>query len=166
MEPGQGGAGASVDHRREPCPDRIIDDVGGAFGMGAVGGGVWHLIKGIKNSPSGARMLGGVQARPHCTCFCGLCDAAPPICLPSGLSESLRSRCNFEALQHYRRSHMLLPPSCCASRHGSDELWYIMYIMTCCCRAEYTVYLPAVHSTRGAKDWRQLCGVGRPVLYL
>lgn len=62
MESGQGGAGPSVDHRREPCPDRIIDDVGGAFGMGAVGGGVWHLIKGIKNSPSGARMLGGVQA--------------------------------------------------------------------------------------------------------
>ena len=61
MEPGQGGAGPSVDHRREPCPDRIIDDVGGAFGMGAVGGGVWHLVKGIKNSPSGARMLGGVQ---------------------------------------------------------------------------------------------------------
>ena len=50
-----------MDHRREPCPDRIIDDVGGAFGMGAVGGGVWHLVKGIKNSPSGARMLGGVQ---------------------------------------------------------------------------------------------------------
>ncbi|XP_020247494.1 LOW QUALITY PROTEIN: mitochondrial import inner membrane translocase subunit TIM17-2-like [Asparagus officinalis] len=23
---------------REPCPDRILDDVGGAFGMGAVGG--------------------------------------------------------------------------------------------------------------------------------
>jgi len=36
--------------------------VGGAFGMGAVGGGLWHLIKGIKNSPSGGRMLGGVQA--------------------------------------------------------------------------------------------------------
>jgi import inner membrane translocase subunit TIM17 len=30
--------------------------------MGAVGGGLWHLIKGIKNSPSGGRMLGGVQS--------------------------------------------------------------------------------------------------------
>lgn len=30
--------------------------------MGAVGGGLWHLIKGAKNSPSGSRMLGGVEA--------------------------------------------------------------------------------------------------------
>ena len=55
--------GPSVDHGREPCPDRIIDDVGGAFGMGAVGGGLWHLVKGLKNSPSGSRMLGGIQVR-------------------------------------------------------------------------------------------------------
>ena len=48
------------------CHHRIIDDVGGAFGMGAVGGGMWHLIKGIKNSPSGARMLGGVQVCLPC----------------------------------------------------------------------------------------------------
>lgn len=78
MEPGQGGAGPSVDHRREPCPDRIIDDVGGAFGMGAVGGGVWHLIKGIKNSPSGARMLGGVQVRGSCAC----CRTYGTACVP------------------------------------------------------------------------------------
>lgn len=57
------GGGASVDHGREPCPDRILDDIGGAFGMGAVGGGLWHLIKGAKNSPSGSRMLGGVEVR-------------------------------------------------------------------------------------------------------
>lgn len=54
--------GGSVDHGREPCPDRILDDIGGAFGMGAVGGGIWHLIKGTKNSPSGARMRGGIEA--------------------------------------------------------------------------------------------------------
>lgn len=30
--------------------------------MGAVGGGVWHLLKGIKNSPSNARMRGGLEA--------------------------------------------------------------------------------------------------------
>lgn len=29
--------------------------------MGAVGGGLWHLLKGMKNSPSGARMLGGID---------------------------------------------------------------------------------------------------------
>lgn len=57
----QNGGGPGVDHGREPCPDRIIDDVGGAFGMGAVGGGLWHLVKGLKNSPSGSRLLGGVQ---------------------------------------------------------------------------------------------------------
>ncbi|EIE27129.1 Tim17-domain-containing protein, partial [Coccomyxa subellipsoidea C-169] len=51
-----------VDHGREPCPYRIIGDIGGAFGMGAVGGGIWHLVKGSKNSPSGQRMRGGLEA--------------------------------------------------------------------------------------------------------
>ncbi|KAK9865399.1 hypothetical protein WJX84_003617 [Apatococcus fuscideae] len=60
-QPG-GGGGASVDHGREPCPDRILDDIGGAFGMGAVGGGVWNLVKGLRNAPRGSRMLGGVEA--------------------------------------------------------------------------------------------------------
>lgn len=64
------GAGPSVDHGREPCPDRIIDDVGGAFGMGAVGGGLWHLVKGLKNSPSGSRILGGVQVPNFLTAKC------------------------------------------------------------------------------------------------
>eukprot|EP00898_Chlorokybus_atmophyticus_P000811 jgi/Chlat1/1730/Chrsp13S02151 len=52
----------AVDHGREPCPHRIVDDVGGAFGMGAVGGGLWHIIKGAKNSPRGDRLAGGVSA--------------------------------------------------------------------------------------------------------
>ncbi|WCJ42571.1 Mitochondrial import inner membrane translocase subunit TIM17-2 [Euphorbia peplus] len=47
---------------REPCPDRILDDIGGAFGMGAVGGAAFHFIKGTYNSPSGARFIGGTQA--------------------------------------------------------------------------------------------------------
>ncbi|KAJ8750830.1 hypothetical protein K2173_016011 [Erythroxylum novogranatense] len=47
---------------REPCPDRILDDVGGAFGMGAVGGSAFHFIKGVYNSPSGTRFVGGTQA--------------------------------------------------------------------------------------------------------
>ncbi len=59
-QPGAGG-GASVDHGREPCPDRILDDIGGAFGMGAVGGGVWNLFKGMRNAPRGSRMFGGVE---------------------------------------------------------------------------------------------------------
>lgn len=47
---------------REPCPDRILDDVGGAFGMGAVGGSVFHFLKGVYNSPKGERFIGGSQA--------------------------------------------------------------------------------------------------------
>ncbi|KAM7275586.1 hypothetical protein ACFE04_017452 [Oxalis oulophora] len=47
---------------REPCPDRILDDVGGAFGMGAVGGSAFHFLKGVYNSPQGTRLIGGTQA--------------------------------------------------------------------------------------------------------
>ncbi|XP_071716412.1 mitochondrial import inner membrane translocase subunit TIM17-2-like [Rutidosis leptorrhynchoides] len=47
---------------REPCPDRILDDVGGAFGMGAVGGSAFHFLKGLYNSPSGQRFIGGAEA--------------------------------------------------------------------------------------------------------
>ncbi|CAM0906661.1 unnamed protein product [Alopecurus aequalis] len=47
---------------REPCPDRILDDVGGAFGMGAVGGSIFHFLKGTYNSPNGERLRGGAQA--------------------------------------------------------------------------------------------------------
>ena len=32
-------------------------------GMGAVGGGIWHLLKGMKNSPGGARFRGGFEVR-------------------------------------------------------------------------------------------------------
>eukprot|EP00798_Chlamydomonas_sp_ICE-L_P030473 gene30473-35486_t len=52
----------TMEHQREPCPDRIIDDIGGAFAMGCVGGGAWHMIKGLKNSPSGFRMTGALQS--------------------------------------------------------------------------------------------------------
>ena len=53
---------ASVDHGREPCPHRILDDLGGAFAMGAVGGGIVHLCKGAYNSPRGYVMQGGIEA--------------------------------------------------------------------------------------------------------
>ncbi|KAL9274581.1 Mitochondrial import inner membrane translocase subunit TIM17-2-like protein [Drosera capensis] len=46
---------------REPCPDRILDDVSGAFGMGAVGGSALHFLKGIRNSPAGERLAGGAN---------------------------------------------------------------------------------------------------------
>ena len=43
---------------REPCPWRIVDDVGGAFCMGAIGGAVWHGVKGLRLSPSGSKLSG------------------------------------------------------------------------------------------------------------
>lgn len=45
-----------------PCPDRILDDCGGAFCMGAVGGSVFHLIRGMRHSPVGGRLRGGFNA--------------------------------------------------------------------------------------------------------
>ena len=44
---------AGVEHSREPCPDRILDDVGSAFALGAFGGGVIQAARGIYNSPAG-----------------------------------------------------------------------------------------------------------------
>lgn len=35
--------------------------------MGAVGGGIWHMLKGTKNSPSGARLRGGVEVPWRCS---------------------------------------------------------------------------------------------------
>ncbi|XP_052161310.1 mitochondrial import inner membrane translocase subunit TIM17-2-like [Oryza glaberrima] len=46
---------------RDPCPDRILDDIGASFGMGAVGGSFFHFVKGLRNSPSGARFAGGME---------------------------------------------------------------------------------------------------------
>lgn len=47
---------------REPCPWRIIDDIGGAFSMGAIGGGAFHVIRGSWNAPSNSRFVGGINA--------------------------------------------------------------------------------------------------------
>ncbi|XP_013088345.2 mitochondrial import inner membrane translocase subunit Tim17-A-like [Biomphalaria glabrata] len=41
------------DYAREPCPWRIMEDCGGAFSMGAIGGSLFHGIKGFRNAPSG-----------------------------------------------------------------------------------------------------------------
>lgn len=50
------------DAGREPCPDRIVEDLGGAFGMGAVGGFIWHFVKGARNSPAGDRFQGALYS--------------------------------------------------------------------------------------------------------
>ncbi|KAK1579622.1 mitochondrial import inner membrane translocase subunit TIM17 [Colletotrichum navitas] len=51
-----------MDTGREPCPWVIITDAGGAFSMGAIGGTVWHGVKGARNSPAGERRIGAVTA--------------------------------------------------------------------------------------------------------
>jgi len=43
------------EYAREPCPWRIVDDCGGAFTMGVIGGGLFQSIKGFRNAPSGMR---------------------------------------------------------------------------------------------------------------
>ena len=53
-----------VDFRR-PCPDRIVDDIGGEFTIGAIGGTVWHTIKGARNAAKSARFCGSIEAARH-----------------------------------------------------------------------------------------------------
>merc|ERR1712232_1067446 len=54
--------GGDRDAGREPCPDRIVEDLGGAFGMGVVGGFIWHFVKGARNSPQGDRLSGALYS--------------------------------------------------------------------------------------------------------
>ncbi|KAJ3586684.1 hypothetical protein NHX12_013080 [Muraenolepis orangiensis] len=52
------------EHSREPCPWKLVEDCGGAFTMGAIGGGVFQAIKGFRNAPVGVRhrLKGSVSA--------------------------------------------------------------------------------------------------------
>ncbi|TRZ03691.1 hypothetical protein DNTS_017694, partial [Danionella cerebrum] len=45
-------------------PWRIVDDCGGAFTMGAIGGGIFQTVKGFRNAPSGMnhRIKGSLTA--------------------------------------------------------------------------------------------------------
>eukprot|EP01006_Ploeotia_vitrea_P030875 TRINITY_DN63187_c0_g1_i2.p1 TRINITY_DN63187_c0_g1~~TRINITY_DN63187_c0_g1_i2.p1 ORF type:complete len:198 (-),score=86.11 TRINITY_DN63187_c0_g1_i2:54-647(-) len=45
-----------------PCPDRCLEDMGAAFSMGFVGGGVFFAIKGYRNSPKGNKISGSWQS--------------------------------------------------------------------------------------------------------
>lgn len=44
-----------TEYTREPCPFRILEDCGGAFAMGSIGGGVFQSVKGFRNAPSGIK---------------------------------------------------------------------------------------------------------------
>jgi import inner membrane translocase subunit TIM17 len=51
---------------REPCPWRVVDDAGGAFVFGFVGGTVYHAIGGARNAPRGhmiSQSIARVKAR-------------------------------------------------------------------------------------------------------
>lgn len=52
------------EYAREPCPWQIVDDCGGAFTMGTIGGGIFQAIKGFRNSPVGVnhRLRGSLTA--------------------------------------------------------------------------------------------------------
>lgn len=47
---------------KEPCPWRIVDDIGGAFCMGAIGGSGFHVIRGAWNAPKNSRLVGAINA--------------------------------------------------------------------------------------------------------
>ncbi|KAL6598256.1 hypothetical protein ACP70R_046421 [Stipagrostis hirtigluma subsp. patula] len=53
---------ATPETSREPCPDRIVEDCGMSFGMGALGGSAFHFLKGLYNSPNGHRLPGAATA--------------------------------------------------------------------------------------------------------
>lgn len=86
-------------NEREPCPHRIIDDVGVAFSMGAIGGTVWHAIKGARSSPKGERLYGSVAGACALSWSCLSCNpclqrskatrADSGVALPCGVAYSL-----------------------------------------------------------------------------
>lgn len=51
-----------MDYSRDPCPWRILDDCGGAFCLGFIGGGLFSAVGGARNAPKGItnRLLGGM----------------------------------------------------------------------------------------------------------
>ncbi|KAI4492443.1 hypothetical protein M0804_002234 [Polistes exclamans] len=53
-----------MEYTREPCPWRVIDDCGGAFAMGLIGGSLFQSFIGFRNAPSGfrRRLYGGLTA--------------------------------------------------------------------------------------------------------
>ena len=59
---GKSPSAPSMADGRQPCPDRIVEDIGGAFAIGAVGGSIWHSIKGARNAPKGSRLRGSIEA--------------------------------------------------------------------------------------------------------
>lgn len=53
--------GEKMSMDREPCPFRIVEDAGNAFMFGLVGSGIWNIVGGIRNAPSGHRIAQAVS---------------------------------------------------------------------------------------------------------
>ncbi|XP_001359401.2 probable mitochondrial import inner membrane translocase subunit Tim17 4 [Drosophila pseudoobscura] len=49
---------------RQPCPIRIVEDAGGAFMMGTIGGSLFQFLKGFRDAPTGIRrgLYGGLDS--------------------------------------------------------------------------------------------------------
>ncbi|KAH7334059.1 mitochondrial import inner membrane translocase subunit [Rhizoctonia solani] len=52
-----------ADHSRDPCPYVILHEAGAGFVAGAVGGGIWHGIKGARRAPKG--LLNRLEGATH-----------------------------------------------------------------------------------------------------
>lgn len=51
---------------RVRCPLRIVDDAGGGFAVGAIGGGIWNFYRGYTSAMAGSKLRGaldGIAAR-------------------------------------------------------------------------------------------------------
>lgn len=46
--------------RSLPAVERVIDTTGGAFGMGCIGGFLWHGVQSFRNFPKGQRLAGSL----------------------------------------------------------------------------------------------------------
>mmetsp|Transcript_9852 Transcript_9852/g.8800 ORF Transcript_9852/g.8800 Transcript_9852/m.8800 type:complete len:215 (-) Transcript_9852:5251-5895(-) len=46
---------------RDPCPWRLVDDAGGGFAIGLVGGTIWHFFGGLRNAPQNLRLSEAVS---------------------------------------------------------------------------------------------------------
>lgn len=50
-----------MESRQSPCPYKVVDDLGTAYGMGCLGGAVWHFGSGFRHNPKGARLRGALE---------------------------------------------------------------------------------------------------------
>ena len=80
-------------------PWRIVDDCGGAFSMGAIGGAFFHSIKGYRNAPS-VSLLHGCFSLSFSVCVC--------VCARVCVCESVRACVGAFMLYALNFDHMYL----------------------------------------------------------